>query len=103
KSRGEGWLMHVSLTGDGKRVVTFNVREKAKGVIEGHMDLWDIRTGKHLLTKEVPPDRIERDYGPYCLFAPAGDTVAFQVGESTLALWRTRALLQGSKDGKPKK
>jgi WD40 repeat protein len=97
KSRGEGWLMHVSLTGDGKKVVTFNVREKAKGVIEGQLELWDIRTGKRLLTKEIPSERIEQDYGPYCLFSAAGDTVAFQVGDSTLALWRTKALLQGAK------
>jgi WD40 repeat protein len=96
KSRGNDWVMHFALTGEGKAAVTLNVRENEKGMIEGHLDLWDSKSGKNLASRNVTSERIEKEFGSYCVIAPGGEVTAFQVGESAIALWRTKALL---KDG----
>ncbi len=94
KSRGKDWVMHFTLTGKGTAVVTLNVREKEKGKIEGRLDLWDSRSGKHLASRDVASERIEKEVGAYCVLAQGGDVAAFQVGESEIALWRTKDLLK---------
>jgi WD40 repeat protein len=102
KSRGKDWVMHFTLTGDGNAVMTLHGREKEKGTLEGHLDLWDSRSGKNLSSRDVTSERIEKEFGPYCVFPPGSELAAFQVGESEMALWRTRALLKELLQRKPR-
>jgi WD40 repeat protein len=93
KSRGADWVMHFALSGAGTEVVTLSAREKEKGKYEGHLELWDSRSGKNLASRELASEQLENDFGRMVL-APGGETVAFHVEHSKISLWRTKALLQ---------
>jgi WD40 repeat protein len=94
KSRGADWTGHFGLTGDGLKVLTLSIREKEKGKYEGHLDLWESTTGKNIASKELKSEQIERDEFGRLILAPDGETVAFQIDESNIALWRGGALLK---------
>ncbi len=94
KSRGDDWAMAFALAGDGEDIVTLNLREKEKEGFEGHFSLWDGSSGTHLASCNVTSKEIEKRFGPNFLIAPGGELAAFQVGESEIALWRTKVLLK---------
>ncbi len=94
KSRGKEWAVLFSLTGDSKGIVTLNLREKKDGSFEGQLDLWHGGSGKHLASREVTSEEIEKGFGPKFVMASGGDLAAFQVEENEIALWRTKALLR---------